>query len=122
MDFKKSIKEHIACKERAIDEANRMIGLIKKVPCSGVYLLTFRSEKRSLLEVKEFGRRSETPELEGTLLAEEIKEPINHFNKGYGIQMRFLKDIEPFDPDSAPLIINWGWVSDEFKKRYFKKE
>jgi len=62
------------------------------------------------------------PTLSGTLLAEEIEEPMNHFNKDYEIQMRFLEDIEPFDPDSIPLLISWVWLSEELKNTYFKKE
>lgn len=104
-----------------------MINLIKKVYCPGIYLLTFKgSGKKSVLKVKETTGYPYLT-LVGTLLAEEFKEPLNHLSVGrtpisYEIQIRFIHDIEPFDPESIPLLVNWEWLSKEFKDTHFKKE
>lgn len=127
MSFKEALKVHIAQQNKIIEEAQRKINLIKKVSSPRTYLLTFKgSGKKSVLKVKETTGYPYLT-LVGTLLAEEFKEPLNHLSvgknlKSYEIQIRFLNDIEPFDPESIPLLVNWEWLTKEFKDTYFKKE
>ena len=127
INFDSSLTACISKQEEIIREAVRKIELLKKISLGGVYLLTLTGNRTKyyIMEINDVDVLHD-PCVEGYFLAENIKTPTNHWEdtdySKFNYHLKFIKDIEPFDPDSAPLIINWEWVSEKFKKRYFKKE
>jgi len=120
-----SLTACISMQEEIIREAARKIELLKSISLGGVYLLTLTGNKTKydIMEINDI-KNLRDPYVEGYFLAESIKRHINHYEgidySKFNCGLEFIKVIQPFNPNMAPLVINWEWISDEFQKRYFK--
>jgi hypothetical protein len=110
---------------KSVQDLNDIITLVQALELNKPYIVTVKGYfNKSIKKIVVFtGYNKES--FKCRVLADEVAtlSDIKYQYNGHralNINFKYIGDFKEFNEDEAPLIVNWNYVSKEFKEKYFK--